>query len=101
MSTVFETAINDIFAVNDFIEILTAGNLAVRVSSYVGTTAEQYQQWGYDHGDSVDVTCKCADWSPARGDKVTFRNKEWKVAEFSTDSHFLTYRVTLKSIESK
>ena len=101
MSNIFSQAIDDIFAVEDFIETLTAGNLAVSVSSYVGTTAEKYQQFGYDHGDSVDVTCKCADWFPHRGDKVTFREKEWKVADYETDSHALTYRVTLKSIESK
>lgn len=101
MTNIFSQAIDDIWKVDDFIETLTAGNLAVRVSSYVGTTAEQYTNYGYDHGDSVDVTCKCADWTPARGDKVQFRGKDWKVAEYETDSHALTYRVTLKSIESK
>jgi hypothetical protein len=101
MTNIFSQAIDDIFAVDDFIEILTTGNLAVRVSSYVGTTAETYTEYGYDHGDSIAITCKCADWQPARGDKVQFRGKDWKVSEYETDSHALTFRVNLKSIESK
>lgn len=99
--SVFDVAIHDIFLVEDFIEILTVGNLAVRVSSYVGTTQEAYEEFGADPGREVSVTCKCADWTPARGDKVGFRGKEWRVADFETDSHALCYKVRLKSLESK
>ena len=106
MSSVFSVAIDDIFNVKDFIEPLTlnAGTeseVVVDVSSYVGTTAEKYEEFGYDSGRSIAVTCKCKDWTPERGQKVSFRSKDWRVTEFETDSHALCYKVYLKSLESK
>jgi hypothetical protein len=101
MSNIFAQAVDDIFAVEDFIEILTVGNLAVRVSSYVATTAEKFTEYGYDSGRSIAITCKCSDWEPERGQEVTFRGKQWRVTEYETDSHALCYKVYLKSLESK
>lgn len=100
MSGIFSQAIEDIFSVNDFIELLTVGNLSVKVSSYVATTAEKYTEFGYDSGRSIAITCKCADWTPERGQEVTFRGKTWRVTEYETDSHALCYKVYLKSLES-
>ena len=104
---IFEQAVQDIFAVSDFTEPLTLNadteaEQVIDVSSYVGNTAEKYTEWGYDHGDAIAITCKCADWpSPQRGQQVLFRSKVWKVSEFEPDSHALCYKVYLKSVESK
>jgi hypothetical protein len=101
MSNIFSVAINDIFSVNDFIEILTVNGVSVNVCSYVSTTAEKYTEFGYDSGRSIAVTCKCTDWEPERGQEVTFRGKTWRVTEYETDSHALCYKIYLKSLESK
>ena len=102
--TIFSQAIDDIFSVPDFMEPLNldGSTSSISVCSYVTDTKEQFTEFGYDHGDSIQVTCKCTDWeSPERGQLVTFREKTWKVTEYETDSHALTYRVTLKSLTSK
>lgn len=101
MSNIFSQAIDDIFQVDDFLEPLTIGERTVNVCSYVSTTAEKYTEFGYDSGRSISVTCKCSDWTPERGQEVTFRGKQWRVTEFETDSHALCYKIYLKSLESK
>ena len=100
----FALAIQDIFSVPDFMEPLTisGSTSSISVCSYVGTDKPTYTEFGYDHGEAIDVTCKCTDWTDLeRGQQVTFRGQSWKVAEWDTDSHALTYRVTLKSLTSK
>ena len=67
MSNIFSQAIDDIFAVDDFLEPLTVNGVIVKVCSYVSTTAEKYTEFGYDSGRSISVTCKCSDWTPERG----------------------------------
>ena len=101
MSNIFSQAIDDIFQVDDFLEPLTVNGVTVKVCSYVSTTAEKYTEFGYDSGRSISVTCKCADWTPERGQEVAFRGKQFRVTEFETDSHALCYKIYLKSLESK
>ena len=99
--SIFSVAINDIFSVDDFLEPLTVNGVSVKVCSYVSNTAEKYTEFGYDSGRAISVTCKCSDWTPERGQEVTFRGKQWRVVEFEVDSHALCYRIYLKSLESK
>ena len=99
--SIFSQAIDDIFAVDDFLEPLTVNGVTVNVCSYVSTTAEKYTEFGYDSGRAISVTCKCADWTPERGQEVEFRGKQFRVTEYETDSHALCYRIYLKSLESK
>ena len=101
MSNIFSQAVDDIFSVDDFLEPLVVGERSVKVSSYVSTTAEKFTEFGYDSGRSISVTCKCSDWTPERGQEVTFRGKQFRVTEYETDSHALCYRIYLKSLESK
>ena len=95
--SIFSQAIDDIFQVDDFLEPLIVNGVTVKVCSYVSTTAEKYTEFGR----SISVTCKCSDWTPERGQEVTFRGKQWRVTEFETDSHGLCYKIYLKSLESK
>lgn len=99
--SVFSQAVDDIFAVDDFLEPLTVNGVTVKVCSYVSTTAEKFTEFGYDSGRAISVTCKCSDWTPERGQEVTFRGKQFRVTEYETDSHALCYRIYLKSLESK
>ena len=101
MSNIFSQAIDDIFQVDDFLEPLTVNGVPVKVCSYVSTTAEKYTEFGYDSGRSISVTCKCAEWTPERGQEVAFRGKQFRVTEYETDSHALCYKIYLKSLESK
>ena len=96
---VFEKAIDDIF-VKDFQEIMRYNNRDIAVVSYQSETDTAYTEYGIDPGKQIKVTCKVKDYSPNRGDKVSFRGCKWKVDEFTTDSHNLCHIITLKSLES-
>jgi hypothetical protein len=54
-----------------------------------------------DNGKTISITCKVKDYTPAKGQKVIFRDQNWKIDNWTADSHNLTYRIFLKSVESK
>lgn len=101
MSDIFSQAIDDIFAVKDFQEMLEVGDRKVVVISYSGNTDTRFTEFGVDPGDTISVTVKAGEWSPSRGDKVVFRGSRWRVDTVYVDSHNLTRTVYLKSLESK
>ena len=98
--SIFEHAIEDIFATPDFQEKMKVGNRDIAVISYQGNTDTLYTEYGIDSGKQIQVTCKVKDYSPVRGDKVIFRKGNFKVDNFTTDSHGLCHTITLKSLES-
>lgn len=99
--SIFETAIDDIFNTPDFLEYLTIENRQIAVISYDAATDALYTEYGFDNGKTISITCKVKDYTPAKGAKVLFRGQSWKIDNWTADSHNLTYRVYLKSVESK
>ena len=99
--SIFENAIDDIFNTPDFLEYLTIENRQIPVISYDAATDALYTEYGFDNGKTISVTCKVKDYTPAKGAKVIVRGQSWKIDNWTADSHNLTYRVYLKSVESK
>lgn len=98
----FQKMIEDVFKIPEFIEYFyTEDNTAVVTVSYQMNTEEAYTQFGYDGGVSFYLTCKTADFEPAKGMKITFRDKTYKIDSFYADAFNLTYNIYLKSISSK
>lgn len=98
---IFESAINDIFNTPDFMEYMLIGDKQIAVISYDAATDALYTQFGVDSGKTISVTCKVKDYTPEKGQKVIFREQNWKIDNWTADSHNLTYRIYLKSVESK
>jgi hypothetical protein len=42
-----------------------------------------------------------ADYTPKKGNKITFRNKKYKIDSFTADSFNLSYKILLKDLTSK
>lgn len=98
----FENMINEIFNVQQFREYFTTdqGKQIVCVSYEVNTDT-QYTEYGYDQGISLHLTCKVADYTPKKGNKITFRNKQYKIDSFTADSFNLSYKILLKDLTSR
>lgn len=98
--TIFEHAINDIFNVPDFQQSMRINNRDITVVGYQSDTDTEYTEYGIDNGKEIKVTCKVKDYSPVRGEKVSFRGQKYKIDRYTTDSHNLCHIITLKSVES-
>lgn len=99
---IFEKMIDDCFSVPEFIEefYLQDGS-AVTTVSYAMNYSEVYTQYGIDPGISFYLTCKVSDFTPQKGLKITFRDKVYKIDNFSADAFNLTWKIYLKGINSK
>lgn len=99
---IFEKMIDDCFDIPEFFEffICENGDL-IKVISYEINTDTIYTEYGVDQGVSFYLTCKTKDYTPKKGDKITFRNKKYKVDNFSADSFNLTYKIFVKDITTK
>lgn len=98
----FQNMINQIFEVPQFREYFTneQGQQIVCVS-YEVVVDPQYTEYGVDDGVSLHLTCKVADYQPKKGDKITFRNRRYKIDSFTADSFNLTYKIFLKDLTSR
>ena len=101
--TAFEHAIEDIFNVPEFRETFRdeEGEKDVVTIAYSIDTAELYTEYGVDAGVSFYLTCKVRDYTPKRGNRITFRNTRYRVSNYHADSFNLTYNIFLKSLTSK
>lgn len=98
----FEKMIDDVFTVPQFIEsFTTADGKNVVTISYEVSTDSLYSEYGFSEGISFYLTCKVADYQPKKGDKITFRNRRYKIDSFTADSFNLTYKIFLKSLTSE
>ena len=99
---VFEKMINDCFSIPQFISTFeTEDGKEITCITYETATDTLYTQFGYDQGVSLHLTCKAVDYSPKKGNKITFRNKQYKIDSFVLDSFGLTYKILLKDLTSK
>ena len=98
----FEKMIVDVFSVPQFRQYFYVDESnSIPCISYQIDTDTQYTQFGYDQGVSLHLTCKAVDYSPKKGNKITFRNKQYKIDSFVLDSFGLTYKILLKDLTSK
>lgn len=99
---IFEKMIDDVFDIPEFIQYFcTPDNKDVVAISYEKATDTIYTEYGIDDGVSFYLTCKVKDYTPKKGDKITFRNQVYKVDTFSADSFNLTYKIFLKDLTSR
>lgn len=98
----FQLMIDQIFNVSQFREYFyTEQGKQIVCVSYQVNTDTIYTQFGYDQGISLHLTCKVADYTPKKGNKITFRNKKYKVDSFVADSFNLSYKIFLKDLTAK
>lgn len=98
----FEKMIDDIFNIPEFKEYFTTENgLTVDCISYETDFEPVYTEYGFDDGISFYLSCKVKDYTPKKGEKLTYKNKAYKIDTFKEDSFSLTYNIFLRSVTSK
>ena len=98
---IFQSAIEDIFNTKEFTEYFTADNKTVVCIAYQTNVNSLYTQFGIDNGMSFYLTCKVKDYTPKKGNIITFRNKQYKIDEYKADSFNLCFNIFLKDLTSK
>lgn len=98
----FQNMIQDIFNVPQFKQYFTVENgISIVCVAYETQTDTIYTEYGIDDGVHFHLTCKVEDYTPKKGQKITFRNKIYKIDSFTADSFNLTYKIYLKDLTSK
>lgn len=97
----FQKMIDDVFAVPQFREYFYFQGKTISCISYEVSTDPLYAEYGVEDGITICLTCKISDYTPKKGDKISFRNKQFKVDSFTADSFNLTYKIFFKDVKSK
>lgn len=98
----FEKMIEDIFNVPQFTTFFyTEENKEIVTVAYETSVDPVFSEYGIENGVSFYLTCKTHDYQPKKGDKITYKNKKYKVENFTADSFNLTYNIFLKDLSSK
>ena len=93
----FQKMIDDVFKVPEFAEKMTVNeNQEITFIRYSSSEAPIYTEFGTDAGRKLQITVKCKDYSPKKGDRIRIKNKNFRVEDFDTDSFELTTVINLK-----
>lgn len=114
----FEKMIQDCFSIPQFIdyfypitEIYTPTSSlsssssssldAVLCIQYHTDTDAIFTEFGTDEGIDFVLTCKCADFTPHKNQKIMFHNKVYKIVSWMQDGFNLSWNLNVKSVTSK
>ena len=97
----FETMEEDIFKSPDFAECCLIGGRSVPCVVSAVSTATQYTEFGEDLGTSFFLRIQKRFYTPKKSDIVTYKDTQYRVANFELDSGQIVYNVYLKSMSSK
>ena len=97
--TIFETAINDIFNHKDFLEDCFIAGTAYKCicSTMQDGIVSSEEGLVDDVGFTIDLKLPI-DRMPARGDKVRFRNENFKVLNVTYDSANASVKIHLQGV---
>jgi hypothetical protein len=97
----FDILIDDIFHAVDFTEkCLVNGKNITCITSAI-TADSEYTLYGVDEGINFYLMVQAKEYTPKKNDKITYKNKTYKVDIFTLDSAGKTYNVYLKSLSSR
>lgn len=98
----FQKMIDDVFNCPAFRETAIINDtLQIPVIRYTSSESPVYTEFGVESGITMQLTCKVKDYSPKKGDRISFDGKMYKVDQFNTDSFNLSYILQLKEIHNK
>ena len=107
----FEFMIDDVFNVPEFMDNFSfsssessASGSSLQSVTCIQYTAENdalYTEFGIDDNIDFILTCKTADFTPFKNQKIMFHGKQYKIVSWKTDGFNLTHNLNVKSITSK
>ena len=99
----FEQAIEDIFAMPDFVESCTIGTETVTCIASAVSIDPAVTRFGMDDGESFYLQVKMSDLTavPAKNSIVTYNGTQYRVDRAQVDSANLTVSIYLKSKSTK
>lgn len=100
----FEKAIEDCFQVKEFQTYFTAadGRQILSITCRPLSVERMVTLFGVDAGWGYEFTCKAADFTPRKGDKIHYQGAAYKIDNpITRDSFGLTWNFTARSLSSK
>lgn len=101
MIDMFAKAIDDIFSVPEFTKFFVFENRKIVCINNDISQNPEYTAYGYDAGVNFYLSCKKQDYTPVKGDKITYEGVTYKVDDSKLDSYGLCWNIQLKSLTTK